>query len=227
MQVRSWKKGCRWGWWMAEWNCTSRSQQYKSSSSPPHAQLSLKPSPLDQLRRNCSFRLPRTTPTIACYLQVSTIFVLTLTIGPNLTHLLVHSPIYSLGIHLHTQLNICLLFHPFIYHLQPLTYLLTISNFYLFFIPIRPLSLVVTWLRIDQEFLGMTPSTTVAVSCCGELFHDMYRLVGQWHEDVERKREYYHITIFPERTCRFTSRKKRKSGHNNDGILHHHSLPQV
>ena len=24
--------------------------------------------------------------------------------------------------------------------------------------------------------------------------------VGQWHEDLERKREYYHIIIFPQRT---------------------------
>jgi hypothetical protein len=24
--------------------------------------------------------------------------------------------------------------------------------------------------------------------------------VGQWHEDVKRKLEYYHIIIFPEKT---------------------------
>ena len=28
--------------------------------------------------------------------------------------------------------------------------------------------------------------------------------VGQWHEYVERKQEYYHIIIFPERTWNFT-----------------------
>jgi len=32
--------------------------------------------------------------------------------------------------------------------------------------------------------------------------------VGQRHEEVARKWEYYHIIIFPEMTCNFTSRKK-------------------
>ena len=34
--------------------------------------------------------------------------------------------------------------------------------------------------------------------------------VDQWHEDVERKRESYHIIILPERTRNFESRKKKK-----------------
>jgi hypothetical protein len=32
--------------------------------------------------------------------------------------------------------------------------------------------------------------------------------VGQRHHDVERKREYYHIIIFPEKKLNFTSRKE-------------------
>ena len=52
--------------------------------------------------------------------------------------------------------------------------------------------------------------------------------VGQRHEDVESKREYYHIIIFPERTWNFTSRKKKSvtviMEHFN-GILFHKSRP--
>ena len=43
--------------------------------------------------------------------------------------------------------------------------------------------------------------------------------VGQRHEDVERKLEYYHIIIVPERTQNFTSRKKRTSEQYCDGTL--------
>ena len=43
---------------------------------------------------------------------------------------------------------------------------------------------------------------------------------GQRYEDVGRKREYYHIIIFPER-------RKRKSEHHSDGTLQQHSLPQI
>ena len=43
--------------------------------------------------------------------------------------------------------------------------------------------------------------------------------VDQCHEDVERKRGYYHITILPERTGNFISRKKRKSEHHSYSIV--------
>ena len=55
--------------------------------------------------------------------------------------------------------------------------------------------------------------------------------VGQWHEDVERKREYYHIIIFPETNWNFTSKKKRSSENHSsltehfNGILFHKSEP--
>ena len=42
--------------------------------------------------------------------------------------------------------------------------------------------------------------------------------VGQLHEDVDRKREYYHIIIFPER-------KKRTSKNHSNGTLFEKSLP--
>ena len=50
---------------------------------------------------------------------------------------------------------------------------------------------------------------------------------GQWHEDVKRNWEYYHIVNLPERTWNFTSRKKRTSERHIDGILQKHALPQV
>ena len=50
---------------------------------------------------------------------------------------------------------------------------------------------------------------------------------GQRHEDVERKWEYFHIIIFPERTSSFTSRKKRMCENHNNGTLQRHPLPQV
>ena len=34
--------------------------------------------------------------------------------------------------------------------------------------------------------------------------------VGQRYEDVESKREYYHIIIFPEKTWNFTSRTRHQ-----------------
>jgi hypothetical protein len=53
--------------------------------------------------------------------------------------------------------------------------------------------------------------------------------VGQQHEYVERKREYYHIIIFPERTLNFISWGKRTSEQYSDGtlqsILFHKSGP--
>ena len=51
--------------------------------------------------------------------------------------------------------------------------------------------------------------------------------VGQRQEYMERKREYYHIIIFPERILNFTSRKERKSEHHSDGIFQQPSLSQV
>jgi hypothetical protein len=52
--------------------------------------------------------------------------------------------------------------------------------------------------------------------------------VGQRHEDVERKREYYNV-IFPERTCNFTPRKrgqvKTMVVEHFNGILFHKSRP--
>ena len=44
-------------------------------------------------------------------------------------------------------------------------------------------------------------------------------MFGQLHEDVERKREFYHIIIFPDRTWNFTSRKKRTSENHGAGTL--------
>ena len=46
------------------------------------------------------------------------------------------------------------------------------------------------------------------------------------HEDVEMKREYYHIITFPENISTFISRKKRTSEHLNEGILQQHYLTQ-
>ena len=46
--------------------------------------------------------------------------------------------------------------------------------------------------------------------------------VDQRHEDVEIKREYYHIIIFPERTWNFTSRQKRASENYSNGTLEKH-----
>ena len=43
--------------------------------------------------------------------------------------------------------------------------------------------------------------------------------------DVKRKREYFSITIFSERTWNFTSIKKRTNEHHSDGKLQLHSLP--
>ena len=51
--------------------------------------------------------------------------------------------------------------------------------------------------------------------------------VGQRHEDVERKRVYYHIIIFPEKTWNCTSRKKRTSENLSNGTLQRHPLPQA
>ena len=50
---------------------------------------------------------------------------------------------------------------------------------------------------------------------------------GQQHENAEKKREYYHIIIFPGRTCNFISRKKRTNEDHNNGTLQRHLLPQV
>ena len=42
---------------------------------------------------------------------------------------------------------------------------------------------------------------------------------GQQNEDVERKREYYHIIIFPENTLNCATSKKRTSENNSNGTL--------
>jgi hypothetical protein len=48
--------------------------------------------------------------------------------------------------------------------------------------------------------------------------------VGQRHEYVEMKWKYYHITIFPERTWNFTSRRGQvktiEMEHFNDNLFH-------
>ena len=51
--------------------------------------------------------------------------------------------------------------------------------------------------------------------------------VGQWREDMERKRKYYHIVIFPENICNLTSRNKRTSVNDSNGALQQHPLPKV
>jgi hypothetical protein len=43
--------------------------------------------------------------------------------------------------------------------------------------------------------------------------------VGQRHEAVERKQEYYKTIIFPEKTWNFTSIKKRTSDNYDNGTL--------
>ena len=44
---------------------------------------------------------------------------------------------------------------------------------------------------------------------------------------MDKKLEYYHITIFHERTLNFTSRKKRTNGDHSVRTLQKYSLPQV
>ena len=45
--------------------------------------------------------------------------------------------------------------------------------------------------------------------------------VGQRHEDVERKWEYYHLIFLSQRTWTFTSKEKRTSEYHSHCILFH------
>ena len=86
-------------------------------------------------------------------------------------------------------------------------------------------------LSSTKDLIGADERVEVRVTSC--LQNEKVSLkadepqVGQWHEDVGRKLEFYYITIFPEMTWSFKSRKKRTSECNSNRALQEFYIPQV